>query len=511
VSFRSILFHSPEQRAAAVSTNEPACFKDLNLDQIVSSITAGRDEYGLKPYFYTPLSDIAAIEYRQEIMRDLESRELSEYIEVFAKRMRSVRDQWGQREKLSYTYQKQRCFLDAVDAYCDAVDGLGHDLMMVDLRSRGFRLFRDYLSSYTGSETFVVLVTETKQQREDLSTLNYSLFIEGNRVTVSRYKHEIDYEAEVLQAFDKFKQTGSTEYRFSFPSGLRMNHVEEAVLDRIARLHPDLFSSLAQYCDRHRDFLDETIRTFDRQIQFYVACLERLDAFKGTGLLFCYPALSAESKEISAHGFFDLALAGKLTGEGKRVVCNDFHLSGRERILVVSGANQGGKTTFARAFGQLHYLARLGCSVPGSEARLFFYDQLFTHFEQEEDLQNLNSKLETDLRRIHTILKQATSRSLLIMNESFSSTTLNDGLFLNKRVMAQIVNLDMLCVSVTFFDELASLGETVVSMVGTVDPADRTRRTFRVIRKPADGLAYALAIAERYRLTYSDIRKRIPT
>jgi DNA mismatch repair protein MutS len=511
VSFRSILFYSPEGGAAAVTNKEPTCFKDLHLDQIVSSITAGRDEYGLKPFFYTPLSDIAEIEYRQETMRDLESRELSGYIDLFAKRMRDARDQSDQRDKLTYTYQRQRCFLEAVDAYCDAVEGLGHDLTMVGLRSRGFRLFRDYLSSYRSSEKFALLLAETKQQKADLSTLNYCLFIEGNCVTVSRYKGELNYDAEVLQVFDKFKLAGSAEYKFSFQSGLRMNHVEEAVLERVARLHPDLFSSLAQYCDRHQNYLDEMIRTFDREIQFYLACLERLDTFEGTGLMFCYPSLSAQSKQISARGFFDLALAGKLAGEGKHVVSNDFYLSGRERILVVSGANQGGKTTFARALGQLHYMARLGCRVPGSEARLFFYDQLFTHFEQEEDLQYLSSKLETDLRRIHAIFEQATSHSILIMNESFSSTTLNDGLFLSKRVMTQIINLGMLCVSVTFFDELASLGETVVSMVGTVDPVDRTRRTFKVIRKPADGLAYALAIAEKYRLTYTDIRKRMPT
>jgi DNA mismatch repair protein MutS len=509
VSFQSILFDWPAGGVAATTSTEPDCFKDLNLDQIVASLTAGREEYGLKPFFYTPLTDVGAISYRHEIMRDLESRELSGQIESFAKRMRYVREQLGQLEKLSYPYQKQRCFLDAVDAYCDAVDGLARDLTSANLHSRGLRLFRDYLASYTGSEAFVVLLAETKQQKADLSTLQYCLFIEGNRVTVSSYSGELDYEAEVLQTFEKFRQGGSTEYKFSFQTGLRMNHVEEAVLDRVARLNPDVFSSLAQYCDRHRGFVDETLRAFDREIQFYVACLDRIRLIKAAGLTFCYPSLSAESKEISAHGCFDLALAGKLTSEKKQVVCNDFYLSGRERILVVSGANQGGKTSFARTFGQLHYLASVGCLVPGSEARLFLYDRLFTHFEQEEDLQNLRSKLENDLSRIHAILEQATSRSILIMNESFSSTTLNDALFLSKRVMTQIRKLDLLCVSVTFFDELTSLGETTVSMVGTVDPVDRTRRTFSVIRKPADGLAYALAIAEKYRLTYADIRKRV--
>src|SRR5581483_4577246 len=131
----SILFDSASPRPAAGEGGAPTCFSDLNLDQVVAAVTAGREEYGLEPFFFAPLRDVASVTYRQDVFRDLDGTLLFDRVCAFAQRMRSMRDDLAQADKLRNRYQKERWFLDAVDTYCAAVTRLVDDLAEAPFQS----------------------------------------------------------------------------------------------------------------------------------------------------------------------------------------------------------------------------------------------------------------------------------------------------------------------------------------------------------------------------------------
>ena len=506
--FLSLLFDHAIDYAELESCAEPGYFSDLNLDQIAASITAGRDEYQLHPYLNRRLNSVEAILFRHEVFRDLDNTAARQTLTDFGLAIAEVRHHRDQAVKLRYQHQSEVWMLDAISLYGHAVQQLSEDLATENLTSHALAALRDYLSRYVNSSDFTTMTAETRRVSDALSHITYSVHLRGSRITVGKYTDEADYSTEVEKTFERFKQHGDVkDHRTAFSDYVEMNHVEAQILDQVVRLFPSEFAALRSHVEGYASFADETIVRADREAQFYLAYLDYVDRFRNAGSPFCYPHVSL-SKTVLVQATFDVALAGKLVGEGVPVVFNNFELHDAERIFVVTGPNQGGKTTFARTFGQLHHLASIGCPVPGADARLFLFDEMFAHFEAEEDLTNLSGKLEEDLHRIQQVLREATGNSIVILNEIFASTTLKDARVLGTRLIEEITTLGALAVYVTFIDELASLNEATVSMMSTVVPDNPAQRTHKVIRKPADGLAFAIAIAERHGLTYRQLRER---
>jgi DNA mismatch repair protein MutS len=505
----SLLHRRPGPAPAPGGGPAPACFGDLNLDQVVAAIVKGRGWPGLRQVFHRPLREAAEVQYRHEVFRDLGDERLRAAFEAFVEALADVHEHMRRAEAIRNAHQRRRLHFDGATAYCRAVIAVSEALAAAAPRSEGLQGVARYLDGYLASAAFRGLREDVARVGLELDGVRYGLTILDDRVRVGPASNGEDYREAVERTFRRFRHRPTLDRPLEHGVRIDMNHVEASILELVTRLHPEPFASLEAFARRHPHYVDDGVARFAQEAQFYLAYLDFVARFAPTGLGFCLPEVSEDDKAIGARDAFDVALALRLARDGGRIVPNDLELDGRERILVVTGPNQGGKTTFARMVGQLHYLAALGCPVPGSAARLFLCDELLTHFDQEEDLRTLQGKLQEELTRLRALLERASGRTIVIMNEAFSSTAPDDARFLGSETLGRLLELDALCVFVTFIEELATLDERVASVTAMVDPADPSRRTFQVLRRQADGHAYALAVAEAHGLTYDALRLRL--
>jgi DNA mismatch repair protein MutS len=500
---------SPRLPVAAAPSNSALLLTDLNLDQVFRAVVMGKEEYDLLPLYEAPAVDLDTMHYRQEIARDLERPMVGAAARRFADGMREARRLLATAQQRYHELQQDRIYVDFALRYVETVAELEQALAGAPVDSRGLRAFRDYLRWLVASPAFVRLRSEATELRAAFGEITYLVHVRGRRVVVSPYREEIDLGASVEESFRRFAGSGAKEYRFPSRRASDLDNVEGEILDRVALLFPGPFGRMRRFVVGAGAWTDPVIRRFDREVQYFLAYFAVLERLCARGLAVCYPEVGPATEAESAEGIFDLALAVREKPEPPSIVINEFALQAPERIVVVTGPNQGGKTTFARAVGQLHFLAALGLPVPARSARLGFAERIFTHFGGSESLTDLRGRLEDDLVRMRRILAAATAGSLLILNESFASATVDDALLLGEEVVRQLIERGARAIYVTFLDELSRLSPETVSMVATVAPDDPNVRTYRIVRQRADGRAYAMALAEKHGLTYSELRRRI--
>ncbi|MFB4319587.1 hypothetical protein [Actinomadura sp. 21ATH] len=506
MAIRSILFGAAGPPAGLADVPEPGHFRDLNLDQVVRDAARAGGAPELAACYRHPLRDPDLVAFRQRIFRDLEDPAVHEVAVRFTAAMERTRRRLEALSRRKHPPQAHRWFLEIALDHTAAVIAFAEGLDAAPLTAPGLLDLRDDVTAHARGAAFTGFRERAARLRDRLGDVRYDLFLRGDQVTVAAHDPDArpDFAERVLATFERFRQDPAPAPRDGSPPELGLDDVEAVILDFVAELHPRVFRDVAAFCESGRGLVPDDLARAEHELRFYLGYLAYLAPLRDAGLPVCLPAVSAADKTLAARDVYDLALAAKLGGEG--VVTNDVHLSGTERVLVVSGPNQGGKTTLSRAFGQLHHLAALGCPVPGREVRIFLPDRILTHYERAEGPDDLASKLEEELLRTRALLDRATPASVIVLNEIFSSTTAGDARTLGETVLAEITRLDAPCLWVGFIDELSRLSPKAVSMVATVAGDERT---YRIVRRPADGRAHARAIAERHGLTYAQIIDRV--
>ena len=508
MGFQSILGVNKMEAIRPEDIDMPMFFYDLNLDLIVQDIMEEQKLYDLRRYYYYK-GDEKDIAYRLEVMKDLQQGSVLQSIVVFSISLRKAKEYFNNIAETDNIIQKQKWKLDSAGIYIEGVMELqkNMELYRYAFNSQGLTSFRDWLDTYIISEEFSRLKYDTEQIMKQFNEMRFHIRIKRDRVIINQGYLEEDY---CKQLQDTFKEQ-STEKHFyqQNPFGsIILSGLEEAVLDILKKPYAQTFQELKVYDSKYSKFFNPTLSEFDQESQFYIAfCLYR-DKMKDMNFHFCFPEIS-EKEELRITDGYDLALAKKNAMLKKEVVYNDCYFEPKEQFFVITGPNQGGKTTFARALGQILYFQSVGLMVPCREAHLPNFDGIYTHFASEEAMDTGAGKLKEELIRLKAMMRVATKRSFIIINEIFTSATTYDAHIMGKRVIDYFMDQGCHGIYVTHIYELTKDDDRVVSLVASLLSQDSHIRTFKMERRPADGRSYANTIVEKHRMTYLEIKERI--
>lgn len=486
---------------------DPSLISDLNLEDIFAELAVPGNSESVDHLLRTPLTHSEDVEYRLEVFADLSSPALRGHLEALSRSIEGIRRRLSELATVDHRMLRCRLRLNLLHTYCQTVVALRQVLNGISLTSRGLKGWRDYLNIYVDHADFDGLISGCEEIFADIGEIRYSMRIDDRRIVITEAVGAPDYTAAIEDLLTPFMRKWTPAERSSVPRSTTVHPVEERILDELVRLFPLPFHRMMEHSESHSVFMDPVIDRVERELQFFLAYLALVDKLSAHGIEFCLPEVTDSFDDIRVQQAYDFTLALKCINEGSVPVANDFHLSGDERIIVVTGPNQGGKSTFSRMFGQVAYLAALGCPVPAHRARMMLTDGIFTHYERQERSSDAAGKLQAELTAINETLDHSTDRTIIILNESFSSTSTADATQIGEQVLRRISERKSVAVFVTFLDELAGL-DGVVSMVADIGD-DATLRTFKLERKPGDGRAYAAALAEQFDLSYDSIVKRV--
>ncbi|WP_230200171.1 MutS-related protein [Bacillus niameyensis] len=267
------------------------------------------------------------------------------------------------------------------------------------------------------------------------------------------------------------------------------------------------------------------------EISFYIGASKWIQKLTSSGLSMCKPiVLPKENRECKIENLRDMILAMDgmyIAGINlnQRIVGNDIEFGPNGRVFILTGPNQGGKTTYTRSIGLAQLLFQAGLYIPGSSAAISPVDWICTHFNEEETPDVKNGRLGEKSQRLAGVFERATPYSLILLNESFSSTSPGEGLYLAEDIIKGIVIIGCRTVFATHFHELAANIDIInsefpesdsrlISMVAGVERHELSKdstgkRTYKITPSPPQGLSYAQDIARLYGISLEQITEKL--
>jgi hypothetical protein len=265
-----------------------------------------------------------------------------------------------------------------------------------------------------------------------------------------------------------------------------------------------IVKKLRTVLSRYTDVSIVTISKLIPELIYYIRFAEYIEKQTKAGMTFCKPSVMRSDKGpyMKAEGFYNLKLIDAVKNADE-IVANDLVFDKDHMIYLLTGANRGGKTTLTQAAGQLYVLAQGGIYVPAVNFEYTPVDMIFTHFPADEDKTTDLGRLGEECVRFKEIFTEATSESLILLNETFSTTSFEEGYYIATDAVRALTSRNIRVIYNTHMHKLAVDSQDKEKGISSiVMQTDNGKRSFKAVLMPPEGLSYARDIAEKYGVTY---------
>lgn len=565
----SILF--PYKSETTYKQLSPTACHDLGLDAVCKSLTDDGKEQKLIMNIISQLTaDPRVSAYRQKVFADIlalpelrakmtELFDKMEFIRSFGTMHKNSDEELG----LWHLFHR----LDELNDYINCVEAMRECLSDERIQSQGLKDLRSYIDELYSEAYFAEMkkdIAALRLKASDVQSVTLGINVNERFEAVSMGLISVNSKpfkksgivsnfADAVSAKDKIQDTtdwdGDMHYRqidkqqsmsiaefmdkFGGFSAVRNSpFVDGNIRATVVRTPDDdgtanstfyletvINKMLGSLVKKLRDTLTKyanvaivNISSLIPEFVYYIRFAEFIGRLTDAGAHFCEAEVS-DSTDMTARGFYNLKLAVNLEDKSE-IVPNDLDFDADRTLYILTGANRGGKTTITQAVGQLFALAQGGIYVPAESFAYRPVDCIYTHFPADEDKTMDLGRLGEECIRFKEIYTDCTADSLVLMNETFSTTSFEEGYYIARDSVRALMEKNVRTIYNTHMHKLASDAEELnrgnegARVASLIMKSDGGKRSFKVEVASPEGMSYASDIAKKYGVTYEMLTGR---
>ena len=482
--------------------------------------------------------DIETLNYRLDCLEDfLRQPKLSD---TFRKIIRKLSDNNLQLDiggSVPNSFMELRMRMDELQIFLDCIDEINvfYSSCKNTIRSTAMNNLFDFFAAIPNTEQF----TTVKNNLAELQEI-FSKTIRSVKIGINFTSDMTPETCGILEVSkDKIYPKGNVLDRLIFKTYSHAEQFsgEEHINTAVRGQSPDMDTALFKELDRYtkefsrrisralknyRELFFTDINELEHQLDLYDGAVNLINYVRARGLEMCRPKLIEKSqRKMKLKGVFDLCFFRQVTSVDYKkfgdelLVRNDISFD-EERFYIITGVNNGGKTTFARGVGICQLLAQIGLYVPAGYAEISAVDYIFTHFPREEEIGIDSSRFTTEIKQLKIICDHITPYSMVIMNESIQSTTPNECLEIagkHLEIMAAAGVRGMYVTHLTgLYDKAKKINEeNALSKVGSLvctAENDTGKRLYKIENAPPLDESMAYSVYDSLGAKIDDVKER---